>query len=220
MIQQAKKPGRGCLFYGSLVGGVLLFVIIVGTLIGLRYAKAVVNQLTDTKPLSFPEVKLTEAQMNLLRDRMARFQDDIKDGVPTPPLQLTAEEINALIQTEPSLVSLKNHLYITIDGNQLRAQMSFPTEQVGLRPLTGRFVNAQGNFKISLYKGELRVAAETLTAKGKPVPEHIMRQVRTQNLAADLNKDPNAAEGIKNIRNIDVKDGKLIIEAMKSAAAK
>lgn len=218
MIEQAKKPGRGCLFYGGLVAGVLLFMIIVGAFIGLRYAKGLVNQLTDTKPLSFPEVKLSESQMNLLRDRIARFQDDVKDGVPTAPLQFTAEEINALIQSEPSLAPLKNHLYVMIDGNQLRAQMSFPADQIGFRPLKGRYVNAEGNFRVSLYNGEVRVAAETLTAKGKPVPEHIMRQVRAQNLASDLNKDPNAAEGIKNIRNIDVKDGKLIIEAKKSAA--
>jgi hypothetical protein len=216
--QQAKKPGRGCLFYGGLVGGVLLFVILVGAFIGLRYAKSLVNQLTDTKPLALPTVTLSEAQMNQLHDRIGRFEDDIKDGVPTPPLQLTAEELNALIQTEPDMASLKDHLYVTIDGSQLRAQMSFPAEQIGLRALRGRFINAEGNFKVSLYNNELRVAAETLTAKGKPVPEHIMRQVRTQNLAADLNKNPQAAEGLKKIRNVEVKDGKLFVEAVKSAA--
>jgi len=194
---------------------VLLVIVVVSAILGVLYAKSVVNRLTDAQPAPMPMVQLTEIQMFQLHDRVSTFQDSVKDGDPTSPLALSADEINALIETDASFAALKNHLFVGINGSELGAQISFPAEDLGLARLRGRFINATGVFDVGLTNGELNVLAESLLVKGKPLPTHFMRQVMGQNLAEKMNQDPKAVMGLKKLKSIEVKDGKLVVTAKK-----
>lgn len=189
----------------------VVIVVLLGVYLGFRYAKGIVNQLTDTKPMSLPSVHLPQAQMFQLHDRVDTFQDAVRDDEPTAPLELSGDELNALIETDPAFAALKNHIYVSIEGNQLRAQVSFPAEDIGLDALRGRYINASGVFDAALTNDQLRITAESLTAKGKPVPRHVMRRIAAQNLAAKFNEDPRAGTGLKKIQSIEIKNGKLVI---------
>jgi hypothetical protein len=211
MTDPQPKPRKGCLFYGGLIGVMLLLVVLLGGYLGLRYAKGLVNQLTDTKPVQLPTAQLPDTQLFQLHDRVDTFREVVRDGDPTPPLELSADELNTLIGTDPALVALKHHLYVSIAGSELRAQISFPAEDLGLDALSGRFINATGVFTVGLTNNELRINAESLVVRGKPVPRNIMRQIAAQNLAAKFNEDPKATTGLKKLQAIEVKDGKLVI---------
>jgi hypothetical protein len=211
MVDQQQKRKRGCLFYGGITGAVLLVVLLLGAYFGIRYARGLVNQLTDTKPMPLPTVQLPQVQMFQLHDRVETFRESVRDGEAVAPLELSADELNALIETDPSMTALKNHLFVSIDGDQLRAQISFPAEDLGLVQLRGRYINANGIFDVGLTNGELRIRAESLTAKGRPVPRIFMREIARENLADKFNSDPKAAAGLKRLQAIQVKDGKLII---------
>jgi hypothetical protein len=151
-----------------------------------------------------------------LKDRVDTFRDAVKAGEATEPLELTGDELNALIATDPAFASLKNHLYVSINGSELSAKISFRAEDLGLVRLRGRYVNADGVFDVRLANDELRIMAETLTVRGKPVPRNIMREVARENLADKFNQDPKASAGLKKLQAIEVKDGKLVIVAKKS----
>jgi hypothetical protein len=146
-----------------------------------------------------------------LHDRVDTFRESVRDGEAVAPLELSPDELNALIETDPSLAALKNHLFVSITNSQLRAQISFPAEDLGLVRLRGRYINANGVFNVGLTNGELLITAESLTAKGRPVPRIFMREIATENLAGKLNDDPRAAVGLKRLQSIQVKDGKLVI---------
>jgi len=205
-----QRRRRGCLFFGGLAA-VVLIVVLLGVYLGFRYAKGIVNQLTDAKPMALPSVHLPQAQMFQLHDRVATFQDSVRDDEPTGPLELSADELNALIETDPAFAALRNHVYLSIDGSQLRAQVSFPAEDLGLDALRGRYINASGVFNAALTNDQMRIMAESLTAKGRSIPRHVMRRIAAQNLAAKFNEDPRAAAGLKKLQSIEVKNGKLII---------
>jgi hypothetical protein len=211
MMAEQPKKSRGCLFFGGVVAAVLLLVIFLGAYLGLRFAKGVVNQLTDTHPMTLPTAQMPEAQLYQLHDRVETFREALDEGKPTAPLELSADEINALIATDPNLAALKNHLYVAIESNQLSAQISFPAEDLGLDALRGRYVNASGDFHVALATNELQITAESLSAKGKPVPRHVMKQLSGQNFARKMNEDPKASAALKKFQAIEVRDGKLII---------
>jgi hypothetical protein len=211
MADPQPKRKQGCLFYLGIIAVITLVMLALGAFFGLRYAKGLVNQLTDAQPVQLPTAQLPEAQMFQLHDRVATFRDSVKNGDATEPLELSADELNALIATDPALVSLKNHLFVTIEGNQLGAQISFPAEDLGLVRLRGRYVNATGVFEAAIKTNELQITAESLSVRGKPVPRNIMREVASENLADKFNKDPRASAGLKKLQSIEVKDGKLII---------
>lgn len=211
MSDPQPRQGRGCLFYAVISVVLLAAVILFGAYLGLRYAKRLVNQLTDSQPTTLPSVHLSNEQMFQLHDRVNSFSDDIKDGQNLAPLTLSADEVNALIETDAGLAPLKNHVYVAFGTNQLQGQISFLAEDLGLDALSGRYVNANGIFNVALTNNQLFITAESLTVKGKPVPRHIMKQVAAQNLAAKFDQDPKVAAGLKKLEDIQIKDGKLVI---------
>jgi hypothetical protein len=211
MADSQQKRGRGCLFYVLIALAVSVVMLGFGAFFGLRYARKLINELTDTQPATLPTVQLPEIQMFQLHDKVDTFKDAVRDGDLTPPLELSADELNALIETDPGFGALKNHLFVTITNSQLGAQISFRAEELGLGRLRGRYVNATGVFHVMIETNELKITAESLSVRGKPIPRNIMREVAAENLADRFNRDPRAAAGIQKIESVEVKDGKLVV---------
>lgn len=211
MADPQPQRKRGCLFYIGIIAAVLVVVFALGAFFGIRYAHQMVGQLTDKDPMQLPTSQLPEAQRFELKDRVETFRDAVKGGEPTEPLELSGDELNSLIATDPAFVALKNHLYVTMTGNELRAKISFPAEDLGLVRLQGRYVNADGVFYVGLTNEQLRIRADSLMVKGKPLPRNIMREIAPENLADKFNQDPRAGAGMRKLQAIEVKDGKLVI---------
>jgi len=54
---------------------------------------------------------------------------------------------------------------------------------------------------------------ETLTVRGKPVPEQLMSAIRSRNLADQAIKNPKAAQILQHIEKVTVEDGRVVIES-------
>jgi hypothetical protein len=206
--QQPIRRRRGCLFYGCLTSCILVLVVLAGLLLG--YLK-ILNSFTDTKPTALPTVDMSDADMQQVRQRVDAFRNDVRSAHPTQPLSLNANELNALIATDPNLKALKGKVYVAIDDSQVKGQVSVPTSDVGLGIFKHRYINGSGSFNIVLTNGSLFLSLQSLAIKGRPIPEKYMQQVRAQNLAQGINDDPKSSAGLNKLKSIEVKDGKLII---------
>src|SRR5437879_1032056 len=118
------KKRRGCLFYGCLGGLVMLLIIVIAGLIGLRYAKKMVTDFTDSAPNPIPAVKLTPPEIEQVKKRIEDFRQAVRASRPTEPLSLSAEEINAMIANDSDLEPFKDKVYVTIEGDRLQGRMS------------------------------------------------------------------------------------------------
>jgi hypothetical protein len=205
------KPKRGCLFFGCLGGAACLVIILVAFLIGLYQLKRMLNFYTDAHPVPLPTVQISPAEFEQLRQRIETFQDAVRTGRPTEPLSLTADEINAYIQNEPNLAKAKGKVYLTIEGNRLKSQVSLPLEELGLRLFRGRYLNGTGIFNVGLQKGNLGITPDVIVVKGKPLPGVYMDKIRSQNLAEGLNNNPRVSVALNHLQEIRVKDGKLVL---------
>ncbi|HWI57312.1 MAG TPA: hypothetical protein VNZ22_08800 [Bacillota bacterium] len=205
------KPRRGCLFYGFIIGSVLLLAILAALLLGLHYFKQMLNEYTDTRPMPLPTVEVSSAEAEALQRRVEVFRDALRAGRPTAPLAMTGEEIDVLIATTPNLQGVKTNVYVTIEGNHLKGQMSIPMEQVGLPVFKGRYLNGTGTFGLWLQNGQLHVSVQSFEVKGKPLPEVYMSKIQQQNLARNLNRNPSVSIGLDKLQDIQIKDGKLIL---------
>lgn len=207
----AAKPRRGCLFYGCLSGTACLLIILVAFLLGLYQLKKMLNFYTDNHPTPLPSVQLSPAEIDQLKQRVENFQDAVRSGRPTPPLQLTSDEINAYIETDPNFAKVKGKLYVTIEGDRLKGQVSFPLDNVGLRIFRGRYLNGTGILAVSLHNGNLVVTPESLVVKGKALPGVYMDKLRSQNLAESLNNNPRASVALNHLQEIRITDGKCVL---------
>ena len=213
---------RGCFFYGCIT--VLVIVVLVGIAgffavrYGLNKFAAFVEQYTETSPMKLPVVQMPTAEYAELDKRVTAFNDALASQKATPPLVLTGDEINALMVNNPAWQQLKGKLYVMIEGDQIKGQVSMPMDDglaqlPGLSKLKGRFLNGSASLKISLQDGTLFVTMQSLQVKGQSPPENIMAQLRARNLAQNVYNDPKNAETIRKLESIEVKDGKITIKS-------
>jgi hypothetical protein len=215
MDEQEQKQGkkrRGCLFYGCLTGIVFLLLMLLALLLGGRTLKRMLTDFTEAQPTTFPAVKLSNAEVQQLRKRVDDFREAVRAGKATNALELNADEMNALIATDPDMQPLKGKLYVSgIEGNQVKARLSIPMEDLNLPVFRNRYLNGDATFLLALKNGIIRLTAQEVTVKGRPVPDIYMQKIRGQNLAKSVNSNPRVSVALDWIQRIDVKDGKLVI---------
>jgi hypothetical protein len=212
MARANAKEGKGCLFQGCLVGVVLLAVLLVAVLLGAGFAKRKLKALTDTAPAPLPKVQMPPEQVDKVVLRMRRFQQEIHQRRSTPPLVLTAEEIDAVLASDQAFEQARDKVYVTaIEGGLIKAQLSLPLTQTGFRFFRGRYFNGMADLELSLTNGNLRLVAKDITVKGKPLPRWIMSRIAGRNFAQDLNANSRGAVALDQLHSIKVEDGKLVI---------
>jgi hypothetical protein len=209
---QAPKPRRGCFFYGCITGVALLVLMLALLFLGLCYVKHLVNRYTDTKPMELPTVHLSPAEAAQVKERFEAFQQAVREQRPTKPLVLSADDINALIASGGEQEAWKGKVYVSLDDDKLKGQVSVPLQDVGLSMFKGRYLNGSATFNLSFRNGRLSVTPQTIQVKGEPLPEVYLQQIRKQNLAVALTNDPGAAAVLRGLEEIAVKEGKLVIE--------
>ena len=211
MTDQAAKPRRGCFFYGCISGLVLLVLVLGALMAGLHYVKTLVNRYTDTQPMELPAVQMSQADVAKLKQGFEAFQQAVRDQRPTKPLTLTADDINALIASGSEQQPTRGKFYVSLEGEQVRGELSMPLQDMGLNMFKGRYLNGKATFNLSFLNGMLSVTPQTLQVKGQPLPEAYMQQIRKQNLAAALTNEPSTAAVLKGLEDIQIKEGKLVI---------
>ncbi|HEY5910538.1 MAG TPA: hypothetical protein VJA21_08035 [Verrucomicrobiae bacterium] len=209
--QPPPKRQHSCLFFGCIAGAVCLVALLLVFLLGLHLFKKAVNQYTDTAPMKMPALQLSQPEIEAVQHRFNNFSDATGKGQPTSPLELSGDEINALIDSNPDLRGAKDKLYVTIKDGRLHAQVSLPMDQIGLSMFKGRYLNGNGSFALSLQNGNLNLSPVDIAVKGKPVPGVYLDKLRQENLAAGLNSNPRVSGILNRLQSIEVKDGKLVL---------
>jgi hypothetical protein len=218
-----RKP-RGCLFYGCLVAIVL--AVIAAILLGLgatffyRSLDQFVKDYAEDTPRPVPVAELPADELDALKARLTAFQEGLEAHAPTEPLELTATQVNALIDADPDY---KGIVAFDFTGDQIQGQISFPLDRISFfgKPLfPGKYINGTAIFDIRIDNGLLLATIDAITVKGKPVPEDFMSKVRVENLAKDSASEPENAKLIAQIERIEVKDGKLRIIPKRRPVAK
>jgi hypothetical protein len=211
MTDPAVKSRRGCFFYGCITCLVLLALILGALMVGLHYVRKIVNQFTDSQPMELPTVQMSQAEIDQVKQRFDAFEKAIQEQRPAEPLVLAADDINALIANGPQQQDLKGKLYVSLEGDQVKGEVSVPLRDIGLSVFKGRYLNGSATFSLFFTNGMLSVTPQTILVKGEPVPETYMQEIRKQNLAAALANEPKAAAVLQGLEQIQVRDGKLVV---------
>lgn len=199
------------MFYGCITGVVCLVAILVAFLLGLHLFKKMLNEFTDTQPMPLPSVQMPAAQVEQVQRHVAVFREALRAGKTPPALELSSDEINALIANDPEFQGLRGKLYVTLEGDKVKGQLSVPMSHIGLPLFHGRYLNGAGTLSVSFQNGNLRITPQEILVKGKPLPGVYMERIRSENLAAQANDDPRSAEALGRLQSIEIKDGKLRI---------
>jgi hypothetical protein len=223
----ASRKRRGCFFYGCLTLVIVAILIAVAGFFTVRYAlnkvAAYIEQYTDAAPAPLPAVEVTSKDYDELQERLAEFQEAMDGRKEVKALTLTAAELNALIANHASLHEWKDRLRVSLEGDQVKGQVCLPLDQLaglpGLSRLKGRYLNGSTVLKASLENGLLDVHMMSIEVKGKKPPEEVMAQLRTENLAKEIQNKPETAVNLRKLESLEIKDGKVTLKAKPPAAA-
>jgi hypothetical protein len=203
-----RKPFR----WGCLIGGCLMtMLLVVGVMVAVGFGTyhfftQQVAQYTSTEPRQLPVVEVAPEKMKEIEARVDTFQKDVDQGQALDPLVLTSDELNALIAQQEKL---RGHVFVTIEDGLIQADVSFPTDE--LPGGQGRYFNGSARINASLEDGELIVKLESAELDGQPIPESFMNPLRKQNLAKDVNKDPEVAKTLAKFERLEIEGDRLIL---------
>ena len=210
-----EEPPRqhGCFFWGCIISIILTLLLVIAVGVGFyffyQFVGKMVDQYTATAPTELPRVEMPEEERKTVAERVKAFREALKEGTPAEPLVLTSEEINAAIEQD---ADLKGKVYVTIEKDKLKGQVSIPLTDFPSFGLTrGRYLNGQAEFNVWVKDGVLFVTISSLEINGKPAPDEFFNSFRGQNLAKDAHTNPKYGQAIRNLENVEIKDGKLII---------
>jgi len=211
-----KKRGMGCWGCGCLILA-LVAVLFLGLVAGgayLLYSEAV--SLTSTTPATVPSFTGTDDVYQTAREKLSGFDHDLKNHQ-AATIQLSADEINALISRDPDFIENKIHLYVTLSNDQARAQISLPVSFFQLGILRDRYLNADTSFglnfdpsakTLNLDLRSAQVGDRDIPADYLPMTQNEINQVFNQM----MQKDPNFEDFLQQAKSIRIKDGELVIE--------
>lgn len=206
------RKRRGCLFYGCLTSLILFLVICLMGVLAVRWIRNQISGFTDNAPMTLPKVEMAETEYKALDQRVKTFGDALEQGKSTEPLVLTERELNALLAGKPNMKTLADKVYVSLNDNQVRGQISIPLGGLGWLA-KGRYLNGEATFHVALQNGVLIVTAEEVKVQGKALPETLMKEVRKENLAKDAYRDAESAAAIGKLESIEVQNGRAIIKA-------
>ena len=211
----AEKEGRGCFFYGCITSIVVTIIVVIAAVLGVRYAintaVDVVIEYTDATPVSLPPTFASPAEVSSLQARVDTFKAGLGQAGEPRELVLSGQDINVLIKEHPELEQIRGMAHVSIVGDQIGAEVSVPLDILQIERLKGRYLNGSAALSGSLQGGHLDIRLQGLTVKGQPLPDEVMSQLTGQNLAEQAQTDPDVAAMIRQLEEIRVEGGKLIL---------
>ena len=211
-----RRKGLGCFGRGCLI--VLVFAIVLAIACfavmywGLHrhsalfygsYWLAKTRSLAEA-PTSVPEFSGSDQQIQRAREGWQDFEQKTRAGQPAE-IELSADDINALIATSEDV---RRKVFASIDGNQLRLQVSLPIGEVLGRP--GYYFN--GDVVIELKGAESLDSPQfsRITINGEQAPTDFLNwKYRSRQLREYLAEQRNAYD----VGTIEIRDGKVILHS-------
>ena len=213
-LPQQQKSRGGCWKYGGIGCLVIIILAIIGGYFAFQYFKGIVSEMTEkytsVEPMELPAVDASAEEIAATLDRMDSFSNALEGDDNPEPLTLTSQDINVLINNYPAWKDLSGKVFVTIEGDQVKGDISIPLDEIG-KMFEGKYLNGFAIFRISMESGQLSLFIDSAEVGGEALPEEIMTALKAENLAKNADEQPNMAKVLNKLESITVEDGTLII---------
>jgi hypothetical protein len=211
-----RRKGIGCLARGCLT--LLIFVIVLaiacfaGIYWGLHrhsalfygsYWMAKTRSIAEA-PAPVPDFNASDQQIKRVLERWQDFQQKTRAGQ-AAEIELGADDVNALIAASEHI---RGKVFASMEGNQLRLQMSVPIGGILGRP--GYYFNGDVMIELQGVQSPDNPHFSRVTINGEQVPTDFLQwKYRSRQLREYLAEQRNAYE----VDTIEVRDGKMTLRA-------
>lgn len=205
---------RGCWKFAAIGCVGLVIVAIIVSLVAYLGIKGFIGKMsehyTSPRPVKLPRVDATAAEVADVLDRVGDFAAGLRSNTATPPLVLTSRDVNILISHHTSWKEMAGRVRVTIENDTITGETSIPLDELGSL-FEGRYLNGSATFRVGMTAGRLHVYIESMAVGSDPLPEEFVSAMKAQNMAEDVNKNPDVVAFLGRLESIEVRGGDLII---------
>jgi hypothetical protein len=198
------QKGMGCFAKGCLI--LIAFVVLLviafvgGTYLAVRYLRA--DYFPKTRA-TLPSAVPTQQVQQDARARWDAFESAARAHQPAR-IELTADDMNALIASEPEL---RGKADVMLDGNVGRLRVSMPLD--GFRWLRGHYLNAECTVQSGPAGDPDAARITAITVNGRPVSDDVLRwqygSWSVRGYIETWSRD-------KNLERFEINDGRVILQ--------
>lgn len=223
MMQQSvltplgKRKSSGC---GCLGGGCILALVICGLIVAALVWGAVstyqgLKDMTATSEKPVAVYEATPEKYAAVNAKLKAFQEAYDVGIDAT-LTLSADEINTLIARDPDWSALRNHVFVTISGQRVAAQVSVPLSSI--KAFEDRYFNGQVSMSFVTEDGKVRPEAVSVRAGDSEFPTWLVKLISSKEWLESIAppKENKASAVAGDLQSVEIKDEKITIKARKT----
>ena len=202
------QRGMGCFAKGCLIL-VIFFIILAiafvgGSYLAIRYFR---SEYFPRTHVQLSTSMATEQEQETVRARWDAFEKAARAGQPAR-IELTADDLNALIDSEPKL---RGKAHVSIDNGVGHLQVSIPLADV--RWLRGHYINAECTVESAAGGSPADARITRILVNGRSVGEEVLRwQYRSWSLRRYISDWSND----NNLERFEIEDGKVVLQTKAS----
>jgi hypothetical protein len=198
------QKGTGCCAKGCLILVVFLIVLgiafVGGSYLAIRYLR---REYFPTTHVQLSTSMATEQEQETVRARWDAFEKAARAGEPAR-IELTADDVNALIDSEPKL---RGKAHVSIENNVGHLQVSAPLGEV--KWLRGHYINAECTVQSAAGGDPADARVVSIVVNGRPVGEEVLRwRYRSWSLRRYMSDWSND----NNLERFEIEDGKVVLQ--------
>jgi len=193
--------------------GTFLVLIVIGLAIvfGGKYAlDYAMEEFADENPTAFSESALGPEESAIVKKKFDSFFTGEGGDL---SLTMDSDELNHLVANQPEFSDIKDKVRFTIEGNQMKTQLSLPMDDfkkmypdIPQGMLQGKYINADAVIEFRSSGKSVGAYVKSMTIKNKRVPSGLLSKIQDRNL---LEAGP-LANRFKKIGDINIQNGNII----------
>ena len=201
------QRGMGCFGKGCLV--LVCFILLLGaafvggSILAVRYLR---TSYFVTNSVQLPSSNATPEEKQNVQLKWYDFERAARAHTPAR-IELTADEINALIASEPDF---RGKAFVDINGDTARLQVSIPLDFI--QWLHGRYINAECSLQSDVDNDVGNIRIFNVIVNGKPVGEDVLDYRGPWGFRHYIS-EWSERSGLKTFQ---IKDGKVILQSRSS----
>lgn len=190
------RRGKGCLFYGSLAGLILVVVITTTALVTAWWIKRQIQ----AEPI--PTTELTPQEQDALESKLQAFRESGLE-----PVVLTEKEINAMISQQPEFSGQAD---VTLKKDVINARYNYLFEE-DVPFFGGKTLQIRANLKVVHKNDRLTVQIKKVYLGPISIPNAWMGGLKNIDLVEEfMAEDPGFKQFVEGIEHLSIEDGRLV----------
>ena len=206
------QKGMGCFAKGCLILVVFFLLLgaafVGGTFLAVRYLR---TEYFPKTGIELPVAAASEPEQEAAKAKWREFEIHVRAHEPAR-LEMTSDELNALIASEPVL---RGKAHVAIEGDTARLKVSIPLGNV--RWLKAHYMNGECTVQSGAAGDLAGVRITNVIVNDRPVPDEALQW---QYGPWSVRRYINDWSADHNLKTFEIRDGKVILETRGSADAR